>query len=440
MHELVGDRATVLDALQKTMQAIQQTPPERLVPGLRAAARGAGAAPDVQAQRNQVLEKLQEAYNSCQRETAGLKAAAPGGVAPAPALQREPWYMPRDATVALLQSAMDEHLANQAAAAAAVPAGAPPAAFPFEQYGPADPGWIEVVIDKIGNLFRGKAKFTSHQSVTDFRFQMDDKVTIALVGDWGTGNDQALAVRDQIVASNPDYIIHLGDVYYAGEEGEVQSRFLNDFPRPANLKRRFGLNGNHEMYSGGHGYFERVLPAFDQPASYFSLSNQNWRLIGLDTGYVDADLNQPQMDWLAAQVADNSVKTILMTHHQPFSVFENVSDALATKLDPFLAAGKIYAWFWGHEHKCIVYDPSAQFGNVLGRCIGHGGLPSSIPPIEFTRPDIPVRFVNRRPLDANEGMHGFALLIVNGPNLSVKYIDQDAVCPFEEDLFPLGNF
>jgi hypothetical protein len=443
MHELAGDRDAVLNTLQKTILAIQQAPPEKLAPVTMAAV--PGAASDAEIRRSQVLQKLQEAYDNCRAEAASVQPAVVGGAAPAPALQPEPYYMPRDPTVALLQSAMDEHLTRRAHAAAATPAGRAPAAalqapVAFQQFGPADPGWIEVVIDKLRNLFRGKAEFISHQSVTDLRFQMDDNVTIALVGDWGTGSAQARAVGDQIVADNPDYIVHLGDVYYAGQDDEVQSRFLNGFPQPPGLKRRFALNGNHEMYSGGHAYFERVLPAFDQPASYFSLSNQNWRIIGLDTGYVDADLNQPQMEWLAAQLAGDSVKTILLTHHQPFSVFDPVSDALAQKLAPFLAAGKIYAWFWGHEHKCIVYDPSAEFGNVLGRCIGHGALPSSVPPHEFANTGIPVRFVNRRSLDGDEGMHGFALATFNGPNLSVKYIDQDGVSPFAEDLFPLHNF
>jgi hypothetical protein len=442
MHELAGDRDAVLDALQKTILAIQQAPPQKLAPVTTAS--GPGAAADAETQRNQILEKLQEAYRNCQAEAAGVQPDA-GGAAPATALQQEPYYMPRDATVALLQSAMDKHLTTRENAAAAIPAGAVPAAalaapVIFEQFGPTDPGWIEVVIDKIKNLFRGNAKFIAHQSLTDFQFQVEDNVTIALVGDWGTGGDQAQAVGAQIVAANPDYIVHLGDVYYAGQDDEVHSRFLDGFPKPPGLKRRFGLNGNHEMYSGGHAYFETVLPEFGQPASYFNLSNQNWRIIGLDTGYVDADLNQPQMEWLAAQLADDSVKTILLTHHQPFSVFDPVSDALVKKLAPFLAAGKIYAWFWGHEHKCIVHDSSPKFGNVLGRCIGHGALPSFVPPHEFANPGIPVRFVNRRSLDGGEGMHGFALATFNGPNLSVKYIDQDGISPFAEDLFPLHNF
>src|ERR1700719_5029906 len=99
MHELAGDRDAVLDALQKTILAIQQAPPEKLAPVTTAAL--LGAASDAEAQRNQILQKLQEAYGKCQAEAAGLQPDAAGGAAPAAALQQEPYYMPRDATVAL---------------------------------------------------------------------------------------------------------------------------------------------------------------------------------------------------------------------------------------------------------------------------------------------------------------------------------------------------
>ena len=51
------------------------------------------------------------------------------------------------------------------------------------------------------------------------------------------------------------------------------------------------LNGNHEMYSGGFGYFKLILPAFEQDSSYFALQNEHWLLVGLDTAYVDHDMD-----------------------------------------------------------------------------------------------------------------------------------------------------
>jgi len=35
----------------------------------------------------------------------------------------------------------------------------------------------------------------------------------------------------------------------------------------------------------------------------------------------------------------------------------------------------ITAWYWGHEHDCIIYDRHPETG-MLGRCIGHGGIPA----------------------------------------------------------------
>ena len=35
---------------------------------------------------------------------------------------------------------------------------------------------------------------------------------------------------------------------------------------------------------------------------------------------------------------------------------------------------KIFAWYWGHEHRCVLYDPHPSWA-VRGRCIGHGGYP-----------------------------------------------------------------
>ena len=59
--------------------------------------------------------------------------------------------------------------------------------------------------------------------------------------------------------------MHLGDVYYSGTEKEVEERFLKVWPTEAATINR-ALNGNHEMYSGGFGYFKLILPAFGQAA------------------------------------------------------------------------------------------------------------------------------------------------------------------------------
>jgi 3',5'-cyclic AMP phosphodiesterase CpdA len=91
---------------------------------------------------------------------------------------------------------------------------------------------------------------------------------------------------------------------------------------PKNSCRNFSLPGNHDMYSGGYGYFDLILPHFGQEASYFNLRGQNWQLIGLDSGYQEYGLQDPQFEWLTAQLVGWTGKSILLSHHQLFSPYD----------------------------------------------------------------------------------------------------------------------
>jgi hypothetical protein len=225
-------------------------------------------------------------------------------------------------------------------------------------------------------------------------------------------------------------IIHLGDVYYAGTPKEVEERFLQYWPSPTAPGRSFALNSNHEMYSGGYGYFDIILKRFQQPASYFSLGNQHWRFIGLDTGYIDHDLNKEQVAWLTAQFEGGHSKTILLTHHQLFSAYEDTdTDALKSKVQPFLKAHQIYGWFWGHEHLCVVYQ---DHWGVKARCLGNGCFPYNPP---TNPPQVPVTWLDTRHQVADpdyRGIHTFALLRISGQQIEIEYIDQNGDVGYHE--------
>src|SRR5262249_53071690 len=110
-------------------------------------------------------------------------------------------------------------------------------------------------------------------------------------------------VAQNMKACDPHCTVHLGDVYYMGEAGEVRENCLGKPTRhytgvywPAGSVGSFALMGNHEMYSGGHGYFDTFLKSLGllhpnktikdpQSASYFCLDTGRWVILGLDTGY-----------------------------------------------------------------------------------------------------------------------------------------------------------
>jgi Calcineurin-like phosphoesterase len=205
-----------------------------------------------------------------------------------------------------------------------------------------------------------------------------NEARLAMVGDWGTGMYGAPMIAQTIARlgadSRPDVMVHLGDVYYAGTPKETTKRFLNLWPSVPGVISR-GCNGNHEMYSGGRGYFGQVLPTFRQSSSCWAFQNDNWLLVGLDSAYRDHDLHPGQVEWLNGLLSSASERSlILFCHHQPYSVLESGGGKLVAKLSDLLSQCRIFAWYWGHEHRCLLYDAHPQWG-VLGRCIGHGGMP-----------------------------------------------------------------
>ncbi len=332
-------------------------------------------------------------------------------------------YLPTNQTLALLQSAFDEHHEGLAELER-----------PFSTI---DPGWVSVAIERLRALFRGKRPFIAHQQPVDFRIDLAEDAVVALYSDWGTGEPTARRVMEQIRRVNPTHAIHLGDVYYSGTERECENRFLSvieELGPPRNSCRHFALNSNHEMYSGGYGYFDVTLARFGQPASYFNLRNRHWKLIGLDSGYEDFGLKEPQRAWLEAQLALEG-RSILLSHHQPFSAYEGRAQNRSLLRKTVDLLPQVFAWFWGHEHKCIIYRDHM---GIKGRCIGHGAIPESVP---YGAPGhgAPVMMVDDRADADGMNLHGFALLRFAGPELEVSYIDEFGNVFFQERLAAPGE-
>ena len=239
------------------------------------------------------------------------------------------------------------------------------------------------------------------------------QVTIALVGDWGTGNyptGPAATVIQSIAALKPDYIIHLGDVYYTGLADEEQNNLLGLWA-PGYTGKSLTLNSNHEMYDGAFGYFGTALaknPMFSlqKQSSYFVLQYGNpqqsggpWSIIGLDSAYwstspfimvgsiQESSSSAPganaQPKFLQGLVANglSPKNAIVLTHHNPLSTDGStmVTDSLGNHLWAQVTtalSGAPAAWYWGHVHNGIVYpNPTATGDSFYGRCVGHGAIP-----------------------------------------------------------------
>jgi hypothetical protein len=309
----------------------------------------------------------------------------------------------------------------------------PQRAFQVEQFDINDPGWATVVREKFYNLGSlGNQDFHPLPTTPD---RLGQKGKIAILGDWGTGLYGAPVCAKAIEKiANRDgefaLLLHIGDVYYSGTVNEVKSRFLPYWPTKAGGKSR-ALNSNHEMYSGGAGYFGVTLPAFRQKSSVIALENEHFLFVGLDTGYREHDLAHGQAEWLEAleRRVRGQKRVILFSHHQPysFSFVESLESSLllapglVSKLRRLLERRCITAWYWGHEHRCVLFDPHPKW-RLLGRCIGHSGFPYR----RLNAQSTIEKQVNGMSWHRVKGNFGVpSALVLDGPNAYVKGREYD---------------
>jgi hypothetical protein len=331
--------------------------------------------------------------------------------------------------------------------------------------------------------FHKKHDFVSYpaQGKDSGIYEIPGRTSISLLGDWGTGTDEAESVAKRVSEFGPDYTVHLGDVYFVGGENEIKENFLGEKTSayapvkwPMGSKGSFALTGNHEMYARANGYYGFVLPKMGlrqphsewgagQGASFFCLQNEHWRVIGIDTGY-----NSTKFDWGRVPIIEKSklIRTslkfkptcalppalmawiesvvnpdrdnrglILLSHHGSHSSFGEWYQIPSKQLAKFIHRPVI--WFWGHEHKLAIYDKYAVPGGIscYGRCTGHGGMPverGAVPDIDECRW---LAWDNRRYSNGekiNAGYNGYANLALDGPTMNVEYRDLHGELLFTE--------
>ena len=325
-------------------------------------------------------------------------------------------------------------------------------------------------------------------------YKIENKTSLGILGDWGTGTDEAHAVAQQAVAAHPDYTVHLGDVYYVGDATEVRENFFGEKTSPylpvkfpMGAKGGFALMGNHEMYARGSGYYNSILPRMGlraapgtnpaspptpesssdwgsgQWASFFSLENDYWRIIAIDTAYNSTafdwgkmpffqrsklirkslhfkpkcEIPAPMLDWLRTTINPDADRRglILLSHHGPHSSFSDWYRFPAMQLAQIIHRPVL--WFWGHEHKVAIYGKFAVPEGIecYGRCVGHAGMPVE----RGWDPDIDCNLLawdNRlykNDENISAGVNGHANLRFDGPSLHVDYVDLTGQIIFTED-------
>ena len=332
------------------------------------------------------------------------------------------------------------------------------------KFGDCDPKYAEAA-KMYAEYFVAQQKqipYIVYKNLSDFVIdgKLPSKARVAILGDWGTGQNPAKLLLRQIANKNPDVVIHLGDIYYAGTQFEVTTYFLPIWQQILNLGAKldrfptFTLAGNHDYYSGGVAYYQ-MLQKLGQPASYFCLRNANWQFIAMDTGYHDHNpaaggdgatyLLDTEVTWLTDKVNNaGGRRNVLLSHHQLFTAFDAIDNGeINMRLYPQVAPilPKVSLWLWGHEHDFTLYD--AYKGLARSCCMGHAAFPvgEAEVPKDPKHPEIPlIKGDDGDPirLGVTGGLynHGYAIIDIDGPAGQVSYYqDSDEDTPmFQQAL------
>ena len=201
---------------------------------------------------------------------------------------------------------------------------------------------------------------------------------IWVLGDVGTGDANAAAVRDAYYAWNgaprADLVLLLGDnAYNTGTDAEYQSGFF--VPHAATLRGSllWPAFGNHDGY-GSDGIAETgpYFDSFNLPTdgscggaasgheAYYAFDFGSVHFVCLDSYANDKSAGAPMLQWLAADLSLPSVVAaqwrIAFWHHPPYSKGSHDSDVeweliqMRQNVLPILEAGGVDLVLSGHSH------------------------------------------------------------------------------------------
>jgi hypothetical protein len=228
---------------------------------------------------------------------------------------------------------------------------------------------------------------------------------IWVLGDAGTGNANAAAVRDAFYsftgARTPNLVLELGDnAYNSGLDTEFQSGVFGMYPTMLRKTPFWSCLGNHE--TGQSREFVNTYPYFDVytfPTAgeaggvasgtehYYSFDYGNIHFISLDSmtasRAVDdpntAGVNEdgPMAAWLRTDLASTTARWIItFFHHPPYTKGSHNSDTEDQLIEmrqnflPILEAGGVDMVLTGHSH---IYERSFLVD-------GHYGLSNTFVP------------------------------------------------------------
>lgn len=207
----------------------------------------------------------------------------------------------------------------------------------------------------------------------------DQPFSFAVIGDSGTGSKEQYAVADQMVALDPQLMLHTGDVVYPdGQADGYDPFFFQPYQALARRAPIFPTLGNHDYHTQrGQPYLNAFYLPHNNPANterYYSFDwgNAHFTALDFNTG-PDTD----QIAWLKDDLASTDQPWKIVFYHQAIYSsgphgHEDWADAKRRLLAPIFEQNKVDVVFNGHDHD---YERVQPINGVLYIVTGGGGGP-----------------------------------------------------------------
>ena len=188
-----------------------------------------------------------------------------------------------------------------------------------------------------------------------FCSSVTDKIRFAVIGDWGTGEQDQFGIGKQMLSSHLrrsfDFVISAGDNVYPNGSGRL---FGKNFEQPfaGLLKERvkfYTVLGNHDVREGRQDQCQYPL---------FNMGGQNYYKIERGNGLVEFfmldsnDFGATQANWLESALRESKAKWKLAVFHHPLytSGTHGPATALRKRLEPLFTRYGVNVALSGHDH------------------------------------------------------------------------------------------
>jgi predicted phosphodiesterase len=224
-------------------------------------------------------------------------------------------------------------------------------------------------------LFTGQFQ-TNKTASQDYQFDV--------WGDSGSGNDGQKALAAQIDSSNPDFLLHTGDLIYpTGAAEDFNSLFFDIYQKVLSRVPFYGTLGNHDIGTdNGQPFLDAFIfpqngPIGIMPERNYYVDYANARIAVIDSNQDETTLQNKISPWLEHVMTNsNATWKFAIMHHPAYSSGPHGDTARVQKvLSPVFAKLHIDVVFAGHDHQYERFNPIDGVTYIVTGAGGAGRYP-----------------------------------------------------------------